>query len=59
MNSDQQVMKWAPFTIREGVSETELLEASKALQTDFLQNLKGFVRRELLIQVDRNYIDVV
>ncbi|SHG23533.1 hypothetical protein [Flagellimonas flava] len=59
MNNNQQVMEWAPFTIKEDVSETELLEVSKALQTDFLQNLKGFVRRELLIEADRKYIDVV
>nr|WP_299389025.1 hypothetical protein [Allomuricauda sp.] len=54
-----QIMEWAPFTIKEGVTKTELLEASKALQTDFLQNQKGFVRRELLIQSDHNYIDLV
>lgn len=59
MNSNQQVMEWAPFTIKEGVTETELLEASKALQTDFLQNQEGFIRRELLIETDKTYIDLV
>ena len=52
-------MEWAPFTIKEGVTEIELLEASKALQTDFLKHQAGFIRRELLIKNDSSYIDLI
>ncbi|UII79164.1 hypothetical protein [Flagellimonas sp. CMM7] len=59
MNKDKQLLEWAPFTIKEGVTEAELMQASEALQNDFLQNQKGFLKRDLLEKFDRNYIDLV
>ena len=53
------VVEWAPFRVREGVSEAALLEASEALQRDFLAGQRGFVRRELLRGKDGQWVDLV
>jgi len=54
-----QVIEWAPFRLRQGVSEERLLEASDALQGGFLQDQTGFVRRHLLRTADGGYVDMV
>lgn len=53
------VIEWAPFVLKEGLSEQDLLSASAALQADFLQHQSGFIRRELIKKSDREYVDVV
>lgn len=53
------VIEWAPFTIGPGVSEEQLLEASEALQSEFLARQPGFVRRELLRGENREWCDLV
>jgi len=45
-------LEWAPFSLKEGVSEAEILKASENLQTEFLCQQKGFIRRELLRGAD-------
>ncbi|PWL38548.1 hypothetical protein DKG77_09810 [Flagellimonas aquimarina] len=59
MNRNRPLLEWAPFTIKKGITEDDLMKASEALQKDFLQNQKGFVKRDLLEKFDRNYIDLV
>lgn len=59
MDNNHQILEWAPFTVKEGITEQQLLEASKALQTDFLEKQSGFIRRELLVQSNRSYIHMV
>ncbi len=46
--SQQTVVEWAPFALTPGTEEQKLLQASEALQQDFLSKQKGFLRRELL-----------
>lgn len=46
--SKRIVVEWAPFELKPGTDEHKLLQASSALQQDFLGNQKGFLRRELL-----------
>ncbi len=53
------VVETATITLRQGVTEQELLEASETLQTGFLQKQPGFLRRELLKQDQRNFLDLV
>ncbi len=53
------VIEWAPFRLTPGVSETDLLEASEALQTDFLQPQAGFLRRELVHLSGEQWGDLV
>lgn len=52
-------IEWAPFTLAEGTDENTLLEASEALQTDFLIKQNGFIRRELLKGKDNQWVDLV
>lgn len=56
--SDRVVVEWAPFQLIPGTDEHKLLQASEALQQDFLNQQKGFLRRELLKGQD-HWTDVV
>lgn len=56
---DEMVVEWAPFEVADGVNEQELLEASAALQLEFLNAQDGFMRRELLHAGDRQWCDLV
>jgi hypothetical protein len=53
------VIEWAPFTLVEGIDEEKLLQASQALQTDFLSKQKGFLGRELLKGKGNDWVDLV
>jgi hypothetical protein len=56
---NQEIIEWAPFTLKEGFDEERLIEASNALQKDFLAAQPGYVSRELLKISDRQYVDMV
>jgi len=56
---NHQVIEFAPFELAPGASEAELLDASEALQSDFLDRQDGFIKRELVRRDDRNWIDIV
>jgi hypothetical protein len=56
---DGVVVEWAPFRLAAGAEEAALLEASEALQRDFLRHQPGFVRRELLRGADGQWADLV
>ena len=53
------VVEWAPFRLAPGADEAALLEASDALQRDFLRQQPGFVRRDLLRAADGQWADLV
>jgi hypothetical protein len=53
------VIEWAPFTLVESIDEEKLLQASQALQTDFLSKQKGFLGRELLKGKGNDWVDLV
>jgi len=53
------VIEWAPFRLKNGVTEADILAASDALQVAFLASQPGFVRRELVRADDGRYIDIV
>lgn len=52
-------IEWAPFTLAEGATEDQLLDASQALQDEFLAAQDGFIRRELLRAGERDWCDLV
>ena len=56
---DDVVVEWAPFRLAAGAEEAALLEASDAIQRDFLRHQPGFVRRELLRGADGQWADLV
>ncbi|MGH6891042.1 MAG: hypothetical protein ACREEP_02170 [Dongiaceae bacterium] len=55
----EHVVEWAPFSIRPGVAEAALIEASARVQKDFIAKQDGFVRRELIKGQDRGYVDII
>ena len=59
IDGDGVVVEWAPFRLAEGARAAGLLEASEALQRDFLQHQPGFVRRELLRDEAGRWVDLV
>jgi hypothetical protein len=52
-------VEFARFTLKNGVSEQTLLEKSAELQTHFLQQQEGFIKRELIKISDNQYADIV
>ena len=54
-----QTIEWAPFRMRAGVTEAELLEAASAIQGEFLEQQDGFVRRELLRGAGDTWCDLL
>jgi hypothetical protein len=53
------VIEWAPFRVREGVTEAALLDAAEAVQRDFLARQPGFLGRELARGADGSWADIV
>jgi hypothetical protein len=53
------VIEWAPFTLKQGVSEAALAQAAKLIQSEFLSRQEGFVRRELVKEAEGKYVDVI
>lgn len=53
------IVEWAPFILAAGVDEAALIEASNALQTDFLGKQRGFIRRDLLKGKNNQWVDIV
>jgi hypothetical protein len=54
-----QVLEWAPFTLKPDVDEAALLQVSERMQRDFLMGQQGFVRRELIKGAEGVYTDLV
>ncbi|HSL29229.1 MAG TPA: hypothetical protein VK900_08535 [Anaerolineales bacterium] len=58
-HANGQIIELAPFTLAEGVDEQTLFAASDALQTEFLSQQSGFIRRDLLNAGDGKWADVI
>lgn len=52
-------IEWAPFEVRLGVSDEELMQASERVQNEFLVKQKGYIKRELLKGKDNQWADLV
>ena len=50
---------FAPITLAQGFTETDLLNASADFQKDFVANHTGILRRELVRKGDGAYLDIV
>jgi hypothetical protein len=59
MTANKVVVEWAPFELVAGTDEAVLLQASAALQQDFLARQPGFIRRELLRGKENQWVDLV
>ncbi len=56
---NRTIIELAPFKLKDGITEQELVAASAALQRDFVAHQPGFVRRELLKGPDGQWADLV
>ncbi|MGH1541869.1 MAG: hypothetical protein ACRBHB_15695 [Arenicella sp.] len=52
-------VEWAPFEAAEHVSDEQVIEAANAIETDFLQQQEGYVRRELLKGEGKQWVDLI
>jgi hypothetical protein len=59
MTANNVVVEWAPFELVAGTNKAVLLQASAALQQDFLARQPGFIRRELLRGKENQWVDLV
>lgn len=53
------VVELVPFTLRNEVTESQLLSVSERLQAEFLMRQPGFIKRELLRKSETEWIDLV
>ena len=52
-------IEWAPFEVADHVTDEHFLEAAANLETSFLQQQDGYLRRELLRGKGRQWVDLV
>lgn len=52
-------VEYAKFTLKEGITETQVIAASQTFQKDFLVKQKGFIKRDLLHLAGRDWVDIV
>jgi hypothetical protein len=57
-NTKNYIIEFAPFALAEGVDESTFVAASDALQSEFLSQQKGFIKRDLVRTMDGNWADV-
>jgi hypothetical protein len=53
------VVEWAPFRLKAEIDEGQLLQVSEVLQTQFLNEQAGFLRRELFKGTEGHFVDVI
>src|SRR4051794_5039947 len=53
------IIEWAAFTLKKGVSETALADASQLIQNEFLSRQEGFLRRALIRESEGRYGDLI
>ena len=53
------VVEWAQFRAAAGVDEATVLEASRVLQSEFLDKQDGFIRRELFKGPQDSWADLL
>lgn len=54
-----RTLEWAPFRLRQGVSEMSLLVAAETLQVKFLSRQAGLLQRDLLKGPEDTYVDAI
>lgn len=57
--ADSIFVEYAPFTIKEGVTEDQLISISQKLQEYFIDKQSGFIKRELLHLNGRKWVDII
>ena len=55
----QKIIELAQIRLAEGKTEQDLLEASEAFQSEFLNGQDGFLGRDMVRRKDGTYLDVI
>ncbi|MEY1554347.1 hypothetical protein AB3Y40_01815 [Yoonia sp. R2331] len=55
----QTILELATITLADGKSEAELLRASEAFQSEFLDHQDGFLRRDMVRRADGTFTDII
>ncbi len=55
----QKAVELAEIKLKDGIGIEDLMAASQRLQVEFLDMMKGFIKRELLQLNEREYADLV
>ncbi len=53
-----EITEWAEFSLKEGVTPTQLVAACQAMQQDFLDRQAGYISRDLLSLGSGRYADL-
>ncbi len=53
------IIEMAPFEVAEGITNTQLLNASAQLEKGFLEQCEGYIARTLVKTGERNFMDIV
>ena len=53
------IIEMAPFEVSAGITDTQLLDASKQVETGFLTNCEGYIARTLVKTGENTYMDIV
>jgi hypothetical protein len=55
----ETTVEYAKFTLKEGVTETQVIATSQKFQEDFLVKQSGYIKRDLLRLEGRDWVDIV
>ncbi|MFV1884367.1 MAG: hypothetical protein ACMZ7B_07765 [Balneola sp.] len=55
----KQIIELAPFTLKEGYDQQNLLLLSKELEENFLTHQQGYLKRVLLQKTEKEFMDIV
>lgn len=53
------VVEWAPFTVREGITDEAVVKAAQDVEDQFLKTQKGYLKRSLLKGKEGQWADIV
>ena len=59
MSIRNETVEWAPFALKDGATESDLLAAAYEIERSFLSKQTGYIRRELLKKDDNNWVDLI
>ena len=52
-------VEWAPFVKAAGITDQQLIAAADKVNSGFLVNQTGFIKRELIKKSDTEYADII
>ena len=58
-SSANRTIEWAPYTLKDGIDESDLIQAATDVETQFLKQQPGYLQRQLLKGKDNQWVDLV